>query len=477
MKKLSLFLALVTVLTLCVCSFGIGISAARPIDAFTQIDKPAEANIRKTTYRFYRVWGVENPVGQWDPFAYQDGGMGEGTSMSQHSSSVTFADSNKAALILCYNDFDRHTLTELVFADIFTISGMGNQGRTRMTPEIWDKITVVVSDDCLNWRKVNFTVSYHTENNVHVDSYGQESNVDLYWHLSLEETTTAKYFAIHTSEAAAWDADDYAPKLGIVLAHDFFYGVNTSGIEPDILGTTRYLYMTEKAVGGHVINDVMNADGTLSAGNIRPEPGVFYAYLNDGATKSFPYVGYKNPISVNELVIGDVSHWHPETPIFTDFASFEIYYTDDMNGAWTKADFTGISYDCGKELNGTYQQGIRFVLDETVTAKYFLLYHPNPETKAIHLSGSTFTAVFDPANGTEAPPASETTEAVVTTAPETNEAPENTEAPETNAPETNGSEKTSEDEGGMTWLYIVVAAAAVVIVIVVVVVIAKKRKA
>ncbi|MBQ4064691.1 MAG: hypothetical protein IJD10_01180, partial [Clostridia bacterium] len=66
-------------------------------------------------------------------------------------------------------------------------------------------------------------------------------------------------------------------------------------------------------------------------------------------------------------VIGDVSHWH-SLPLYTDYADFEIYYTDDINGTWTKANVTGSTYDCTKELNGTYPQGMRFVFSETVTA-------------------------------------------------------------------------------------------------------------
>ncbi len=479
MKKTSLLLALVMLLAILLPCLSIG-AAARPIDAFTEVVKPAPSTIRQTTYSFYRAWGVENPVGEWNLF-------GEDISLSRHNSSITYVENNQAALIIAYNDYDRKTLTELVFADYFTISGQGAGGRTAINQASWDKVTVVVSDDALHWREVGFTVAYHTETSTYVNpGNGEESPVDLYWHLILEETTTAKYFAIHTSETKAWDAQDNRPRLGIILAHDFYYGVNTSGIEVENLGNVRYLYAQETQTKGTVVNATINEDGTLTHGGFQAQAGVFSAWPFDGATKLFPYVEHKVPVSVNEMVIGDVSHWH-QLPLYTDYADFEIYYTNDVNGTWTKANVTGSSYDCTQELNGTYPQGMRFVFDETVTAKYFMLYDPAPKANEVYLHGSTFSAVYDPANNTSAPiipniPVE--TDPIVTLPPKT-EAPE-TEAPSTtdaatdsattdnvtNAPVT---EPAGENGGIDTWVWIVIGVA-VVAVVVVVVVLTKKKK-
>ncbi|MBQ4064760.1 MAG: hypothetical protein IJD10_01525, partial [Clostridia bacterium] len=205
MKKIALILSFVMLFAAALALFPV--SAAGPLDSYTEAGKPESDTVRKTSFRVARTWGVENPVGQWDPNDYETW---------QFNSAGTFVDANHAAIILWYNDYDRRTLTELVFADIFTASGQGDYGRTRVGTDTWDKVTLVVSDDFLNWREVDFTVAYHKETPVSVQNqYGQSVTVDLYWHLILEEVTTARYFAIHGGEEKAWDADDHSPELGI----------------------------------------------------------------------------------------------------------------------------------------------------------------------------------------------------------------------------------------------------------------------
>ncbi len=497
MKKISLLLALVTLLSVILAGFSIQISAASPLDDFTAVSRPADSTIRKTSTRYWRVWGVENPVGTWDPWAYADGGMGEGSSMYEMMNTATYVDCNNSAIVLCYNDYDPHTLTELVFADGFTASGQGDWGKTRIRASVWDKITVVVSDDGLNWREVGYTVAYHTEPVVNWTGTHQKTyTIDLFWHLILEETTTAKYFAIHANEPKAWDAPDHSPRLGIILATDFYYGVNASGYEAD-LGDIRFLHLRNELVAGNFLDVSFEEDGTLYYDGMQKKTGEFNAWTNSGKVKSFPYVGYQTPVSINELIIGDLTGWSPETPMFTDYSDLEIYYTDDINGVWNKMDCTVVPYDCNHELNGTYIQGIRFIAKELITAQYFMIYDADPAKNELWLAGSTFTAVYDPANGTAAP---ETTVAPETSAPETTAAPETSASETTAAPEssevvttetvtteavTTAAEETApetsttdgeKDPAAEPWIYVVIAAAAVV-VIVVIVIVSKKRKA
>jgi len=477
MKRVALILALITLLTVALTVIPVG--AASPLDDFTMVEKPEASTIRKTSFRFCRVWGVENPVGQWNPDDY---------GAPCFNSAGTYVDANNAAVVLWYNDYDRRTLTEVVFADLYTSSGAGDMGRTRINSATWDKVTLVVSDDFLNWREVDFIVGYHYEQTpiTTQDQYGQNMSVDLYWHLILEEVTTAKYFAIHGGEPKGWDADDHSPRLGIFMDNNHFYGVNTSDQETD-LGDIRYVYVNEDYEQGTVQNVIVNADGTLTHDGFQARSGIWHTPIFDGTTKTFPYVDYKTPINANEMIIADFTGWVDEartTPKYTDYEDLEIYYSNDVSGTWTKIETTVVPYNCDRELKGTWAQGFRFQFEETVTAQYFMLYDPDPKANELSVTGNTFYAVFDPSNGTAAPP---TTDAPETNAPETNapetNAPE-TNAPETNAPETNAPETNAPEtdpveapaENDVPWLYIVVATALVVVVVVVIVVLAKKKK-
>ncbi len=482
MKRIAFALAVLTVLTVVFAAFSV--NAAGPLDSFTEVEKPAASTVRKTSYRFARVWGVENPVGRWSPDDYQT---------DIFRSNGTYVDANNATIILWYNDYDRRTLTELVFADLFSSTGAGDYGPSRVTPEIWDKVTLVVSDDFLNWREVGFTVAYHTEAAATVQNqYLQDVRVDLYWHLILDEVTTAKYFAIHGGEAKAWDDTNHIPRLGIFMDENFYYGVNTSGREDVDFDDVRYLYINEAHAEGTVQSVTENADGTLTLGGIVPQTTpIWHTYVFDGATKNFPYISYTSPVSANEMVIADRSGWADESktaPKYTDYEDLEIYYADEMTGTWTKIETTVVPYNCQQELRGGWAQGFRFQFEETVTAKCFLLYDPNPQANELQVTGNTFYAVYEPTNGTA--PRPETQAPVITDAPET-EAPETetsetTEASEsTEAPAVTGAAVTTEasetaeiaedsSERNMTWLWVVIAVSAVVVVAVVVT--GKKKK-
>ncbi len=490
MKKISFALTLLLLFTVvCAC---LPTSAAAPIDSYTRVEKPAASTVRQTVNHFYLVRGVENPVGQWDPNAYADGGMGNGSAFWPINETPTYLDCSNTVAILRYQDHEPHTLSELVFADGFTYSGQGTFGKTRVTPEIWEKISVIVSDDFLNWREVDFTVAYHTETKIDFTQGASEIPVDLYWHLILEETTTAKYFAIHANEPKAWDAMDHAPRLGIIFRNDFFYGVNTSGYEAD-LSNVRTLYTKFEAQQGEIRNPGFDSDGKLTKDSIQTQSSGWGLYLFDGATRLSPFVGYSQPVWANEIVVADLASLNPDLPFYSDYNDLEVYYADDMDGVWTKANVTGSTYACNDELIGNFRQGIRLVFDELISAKYFILYDPAPQAHELWLSAGTLTAVYDPVNGTDAPPPPPETEPPVETpAPDTE--PPATEAPVTEAPateatttEVSATEAPSTeantttpvedaDNGIAPWIYVVIAVAAVA-VIAVVIVIVKKRKA
>ena len=120
----------------------------------------------------------------------------------------------------------------------------------------------------------------------------------------------------------------------------------------------------------------------------------------DGQNHYNPFVGYDSAVTANEIVIGDVSHWDGRqigSNLFTDYSKFQLFVTDDPNGAWTKVDFKGETYNCDQELNGTYQQGIRLILKKAVTAKYFLIYYPDSAQNELWTSAATMTAAYNPA--------------------------------------------------------------------------------
>ncbi len=150
---------------------------------------------------------------------------------------------------------------------------------------------------------------------------------------------------------------------------------------------------------GYVCDGVMDPDGKLEADGAEWDT-VFIAsdtsgarFTNDGEHKYFPFAGYTRPITFNEIIIGDVTHWTWEKDVddeyinpklYTDYSDLEVWYTDNPNGTWIKWDVTvsGFENNDFGELWGTYAQGIRFT-GEDVTASYFLIYDPDPQVNEL----------------------------------------------------------------------------------------------
>jgi len=222
MKKLSLILATLMMLTVFVSSFGINFSAKGPLDAFTEVAPvPEENQINSTTWNHsVGVRQLENPVGAWSWAANFDGKEGCWGMNRQ----TQYFDCDLKTIIVEYKDVDYSdkgatSVKELVFADGYTQSGLGDFGRIRATmEEVFNEMTVVYSNDGENWTEVEFTVAYHTEEGSFTTETGNAVPYDTFWHLIFaEEVPAAKYFALHTTEAKAWDADDHSPKLAILL--------------------------------------------------------------------------------------------------------------------------------------------------------------------------------------------------------------------------------------------------------------------
>ncbi|MBQ4065795.1 MAG: hypothetical protein IJD10_06810 [Clostridia bacterium] len=191
----------------------------------------------------------------------------------------------------------------------------------------------------------------------------------------VEETTSAP-----VTEPATTDAPESGPL--------------TSEPDPDV---ERVLY-TNKTYYGNAIDLVINPNGTVVSANGNwswYQKKTDYQFLYDGSYHYYPYVAYAGGITINELIIGDVSHWNSSAVKYTDYGDLEIYCTNDPNGTWSRISCTVVGYNCDVELDGTYMQGIRFIFDIDVTATYFLLYDASPAVTELWLASATFTGVFN----------------------------------------------------------------------------------
>ncbi len=232
MKKLALALVLVSLLAACFGSFSV--SAAGPIDAFTEVEAPAEEDqIWSTSWNHHVGMDiVVDPNGSWSWSANFDGNPG----CWGMNNNYTYLDSDNKTVFWNLNEDDYSskgatTVKEIVFADFFTQSGLGDFGRIKATMEdVFDEMTVIYSDDGQNWSTVDFTVAYHTAASTFTTNSGAAVPVDTYWHLIFtEEVPAVTYFGFLTSESRDWDADDHVPKIGMILNWKYTYLVKGTG--------------------------------------------------------------------------------------------------------------------------------------------------------------------------------------------------------------------------------------------------------
>ena len=130
----------------------------------------------------------------------------------------------------------------------------------------------------------------------------------------------------------------------------------------------------------------------------------------DGAFHYMPFTYYKDGITINEIIMGDVTSWkgndadgNPNWTLFTDYDRLQIWYADDPDGVWTRWEckVTGDPNWPSDEptMRGTATQAIQFIGPD-VTAKYFLMYDPDPQVCELWTGAgnNSFYGIYDPAN-------------------------------------------------------------------------------
>ncbi|MBR5767470.1 MAG: hypothetical protein IKX86_02175 [Clostridia bacterium] len=168
--------------------------------------------------------------------------------------------------------------------------------------------------------------------------------------------------------------------------------------------------INKRTAFGYAPNVVMSPEGILSceagldsvAWDVKPAVSQTQ-WTWDGTNSYMPFTYYRAGITINEIIMADVTNWSPETPVFKDYSDLQIWYTDDPEDTWTR-------WDCevkGTEnwpsdepnLRGTYRQCIQFIGPE-VTAKYFIMWDESPAKCELWTvaGGCSFYGVYDPAN-------------------------------------------------------------------------------
>ncbi|MBO4414283.1 MAG: hypothetical protein J5830_06225 [Clostridia bacterium] len=141
---------------------------------------------------------------------------------------------------------------------------------------------------------------------------------------------------------------------------------------------------------GFAVNGKMSPDGhfTCTAANWDQIDDYANHWTNDGENTYSLFLTYSMPITVNEIVFGDVTFWvGADFELFTDISRLEIWYASDPDGIWTRWENTIANsfenIDAGI-LWGTYAQGIS-ITGPDVTASCFLIYDPAPNEKELWL--------------------------------------------------------------------------------------------
>jgi len=260
MKKRLTALVCIALLTCSLVSLGVGASGS-PIDAFTEVSAPAEGDmITSTTWNFYTAWGLEDPVGSWHIDDFTE------ARYNQNQSGM-YLDNNNAVTILEFKDSDLEgveAIGQIVFTDLYTVSGDGF-GMTEVSPSDFERLTLVYSNDFETWQEAPFTVTYHNAAETISGAGGQQYSVDLFWHLNLETPVLAKYWALNTSESAAWDATGHKPEFGIYMDWKHYYGVKAAAaddVQTSTEAATTDAVTTEMQETETVITDTVSTDIT-----------------------------------------------------------------------------------------------------------------------------------------------------------------------------------------------------------------------
>jgi len=243
MKKFALILALVSLMALCFSSMTVNAAPPKLEDYFPQTPAiPEENQVNPTSWNYHvGVQQLTDPAGSWSWANTFDGkpscwGMNNTVTLVDCDLKTIFWDSKDVD----FTDKGATHIRQIVFADIFTQSGLGNSGRINpeRSLEDFEQITVFYSADGENWTTTkDFTVAYHTEVGTFVSNNNTEYPYDTFWHIILDEAIPVeqcKYVGIHSSESKNWDAQDHVVSLGIIFNWKYTYLVKDTGAAPEL---------------------------------------------------------------------------------------------------------------------------------------------------------------------------------------------------------------------------------------------------
>ncbi len=239
-------------------------------------------------------------------------------------------------------------------------------------------------------------------------------------------------------------------------------------------GISRVVHISARRYLGVLADVQFKQDNTIIYRDVgvnwtNTDPAYLYQWTVPGNGVRYSYfVGYMKPVTANEIVVGDITHWIYNTAK-DDLDTLTVYAATDPDGVWTKVETTNVRYNCDTELSGTYKfGGIRFLFKEEVTANYFMVVDTDPIPRRFYMSGNVMAAVYnkypETSDVVETTTAVETEEIVETTADVTTEVDETTEV------------GASEKDGNDAALYAVIAVAAAAVIVVVIVAVSKKKK-
>jgi hypothetical protein len=230
-------------MALCFSSLTVNAAPPKISDVYPQIAAPTdEEQVNSTTWNYSNgVNQLTDPEGQWN---WNNTFEGKPACWGMNQTG-TFIDCDLRTIYweskdVDFSDKGATHVRQVVFADGFTQSGIGDYGRHNPQKKLEDfeQLTVIYSADGENWNTTkNFTVAYHTNANTYAGYMGKEYQVDTYWHLILDEPVPVeqcKFFSVHSSETKAWDAQDHAPSLGIILDWKYTYLVKDTGAAPEL---------------------------------------------------------------------------------------------------------------------------------------------------------------------------------------------------------------------------------------------------
>ena len=243
MKKFALILALVSLMALCFSSLTVNAAPPQIEDYFPQVAAPtAEEQINPTTWNYFvGVDQLTDPAGSWswaDTFDGKPGCWGQ-------NNNVLPVDCNLKTVYweskdVDFSDKGATHVRQIVFADPFTQNAKGTYGRHNPLKKIEDfeQITIIYSADGQNWNTTkDFEVAFHTESGSYTDYWGTEHPYDTFWHLILDEAIPVeqcKFMGFHSSEDKAWDAQDHAYSLGVILTWTHLFLVKDTGAAPEL---------------------------------------------------------------------------------------------------------------------------------------------------------------------------------------------------------------------------------------------------